>query len=634
MPEERTRPARACMPCRRIKTRCMLQTGEARCQRCARKSLDCVFQEHQRGRRPGTRLSKGNATTLSQSPVSYPPHGLTTNNAIASSAAAAVPGPPQTSHSHRQVLDVPAWETGPLQPSGLLDRAMSRGRFTLRNILSTTDSAVPDRGAGPSSSLPSADPVQRGLLSLSAASSLFNSFMANLNPYISQLDPQLHTLAYVRHKSPFLMSAILAVAARVFNPPLHERLLSYAEDLLVDGFRRGRKSTETAQAVVILTYWKTPDDDRAWISLGYAVRMGMELGWHRLTRYTGNSTGGSSMTETQKLEVRNRERTWHVLFVYDRSMSLQTGKPWMIERSDFTESVEAWCRDPLAAPGDSLLGAFVVLRLLTSEVFKLLGDRPSKGGSGRLYPLESLLAVIKGRIEEWEAKWIEAASQESCHRFLIHFYGAHLRLQLFSLPLQEVLSRKEQDLFLNFEAFWTSYSSALEMLRLLCRFSSCVHLAQDSVHVMTAYCVTFLIKIISVPSSITAQIEPEIGDAIRGAARALRQHPVLPGTSCALQAEFLDRIIARYFLKKSEQDHGEPTPVARKEQASHVHQLPSDGGVSLMRDWAVAATSVPGAGVFLDDDFGGLDAIFGEGALWGGAATEAEPVCQEGSFYT
>ena len=142
--------------------------------------------------------------------------------------------------------------------------------------------------------------------------------MANLNPYISQLDPQLHTLAHVRHKSPFLMSAILAVAARVFNPPLHERLLSYAEDLLVDGFRRGRKSTETEQAIVILTYWKTPDDDRAWISLGYAVRMGMELGWHRLTRYAGSSAAGSPMTETQKLEARNRERTWHVLFVYDR----------------------------------------------------------------------------------------------------------------------------------------------------------------------------------------------------------------------------------------------------------------------------------------------------------------------------
>ena len=47
--------ARACLACRSIKVKCMIQYGEAVCRRCSRKSLDCVFRPHQRGRKVGTR---------------------------------------------------------------------------------------------------------------------------------------------------------------------------------------------------------------------------------------------------------------------------------------------------------------------------------------------------------------------------------------------------------------------------------------------------------------------------------------------------------------------------------------------------------------------------------------------------
>lgn len=88
-------------------------------------------------------------------------------------------------------------------------------------------------------------------------------------------------------------------------------------------------------------------------------------------------------------------------------------------------------------------------------------------------------------------------STDSCHPFLIAFYGAHLRLQLFSLPLQAVLCRRDADIEYNLEALWTTYSSAVEMLRLICRHPTHARLAQDSVHVMTAYCAKFLIKVSS-----------------------------------------------------------------------------------------------------------------------------------------
>lgn len=83
----------------------------------------------------------------------------------------------------------------------------------------------------------------------------------------------------------------------------------------------------------------------------------------------------------------------------------------------------------------------------------------------------------------------------ACHQFLIRFYGTHLRLQLFSLPLQEVLESKKSDFSLNLEAFWVCYSSALHMLRLVNQYSERLYFAQDSIHVMTAYSAAFLIKV-------------------------------------------------------------------------------------------------------------------------------------------
>jgi hypothetical protein len=323
-----------------------------------------------------------------------------------------------------EIQQSPSWETGTLQPSSLLHHAVSHGRFSLRNVLSTPGPST-QVSSGEPSSTSAGDPITMGLVTIEMASSLFDDFMTYLNPYISQLDAQLHTFDYVRRKSAFLLSAVLAVSAKSSHPLIYERLLSHAEGLLSDCFMRGLKSTEIAQAVMLLTYWKKPEDSRAWVFLGYTVRMGMELGWHRLSRLS--SADAASMSREQQLEHRNIERTWYVLFVYDRSMSLQTAKPWMIERSDFTESIEAWCREPLAVPTDILLGAFVTLRLLTSEVFKLLGGdnlarNGAGGGSSQFYPLCSFFAIIKGRIAEWESKWTQRAEQD-CHQFLIRFYA-------------------------------------------------------------------------------------------------------------------------------------------------------------------------------------------------------------------
>ncbi|KAG7075722.1 fungal specific transcription factor domain-containing protein [Colletotrichum scovillei] len=461
----------------------------------------------------------------------------------------------------------PDWSNGSLQPAGLFSRAATRGSFSLGSILNASESTTSE-AQHEESRIPADDPIQLGLLNSSIASSLFENFMESLNPYISQLDPYLHTFSRIRQESSFLLAAILAAAAKAFNPALYKKLREHAEGLLASTFRKGTKSVETAQAVMILTYWKESEDTRAWMLLGYVIRMGMELGWHRLAPYSPQSNAAMDL---ERRQARNIERTWLILFVYDRSMSLQTGKPWMIERSEFIESIEPWCKDAMATPGDCLLGAL--------------------------------------------------------------FYGTHLKLQLFSLPLQDILAQSDPNMTYHMEALWVSYSSALEMLHLICRHSSWLYFTQDSVHVMTAYSAAFLIKVrplgrltgiqlmLSTSHSIAGQIQPAIQSAISGAALVFSQQAAPPGSSCALQSRFLDNILARISKPSAE--------------ASTVTDLPEHrdplraGERDTTRGIGYAVTS--GRAFSQAEDALSLD--FADDETWVGLMAEAGFNAQDGVFF-
>jgi hypothetical protein len=140
--------------------------------------------------------------------------------------------------------------------------------------------------------------------------------MRCLNPYICQLDPKLHTFEYVQQKSSFLLSSILTASSKAFHPSLHPKLRAHTEKLLGKAFTHGVKSTETVQAILIFTYWKEPDESRTWLLVGYAIRMCIELGWNELESITQNPR--QTDKEMPVREARNIERTWLVLFVYDR----------------------------------------------------------------------------------------------------------------------------------------------------------------------------------------------------------------------------------------------------------------------------------------------------------------------------
>ncbi|OKL59898.1 hypothetical protein UA08_04538 [Talaromyces atroroseus] len=539
---------RACLPCRRVKMRCCPVVGSAKCERCLRKSMECVsYVQRKRGRKPlkltGADSPHGPSRRITREASTIPSkveYMGTSGLPAATSTDQRHPG-----HDHRDSVSSNVWaKIDGLQPSSLLTREATKEKYSLQSILSISRDLDMDQ-AESTSCLPEDDPVVKGIVSYHIATSLFEG--QSFNPFICVLDPSLHTFQYIRERSSFLLTVMLSVSAKAFNPTLHFDLHRYSERLFNDAIARGTKSPEVIQAILLKTYWKQSDDTRSWPILGYAIRLSMELGWHKLSSKDEDTTTMSSLEIRRR---RNVERTWLVLFVYDRSMSLQNGNPWMIERSDFIESVNTWYTSPLATINDTILAAFVSLRLAAANILEVFNPRRPAPSVTHAYRFNSLLKTLTPQVEAWKKRWGHIASEkERCHPFLVSFFGTHLLLLLYSFPLQSSISSQSGASVVDTEAFWITYTSAMDMLKQISHpsLTPLLSFAHDSIHAMTAYAAVFLIKLLlSVKSLTRKEYEKATIEAIDMAARVFEQQSTPPTFTCSLQASFLRNVVQEY----------------------------------------------------------------------------------------
>ncbi|KAF7922330.1 uncharacterized protein EAE97_011072 [Botrytis byssoidea] len=569
----------ACLTCRSVKLKCKSTSFDEKCERCKRKSLECIFEQHRRGRKPGTKIrrkaqrsnaqieSGSIAESLNQPPTAtrlrseterQTPPNVTSSGILDTS-------PPQTAQS---------WGSEGLQQVGILSREAQFGKFSLENILSVPDVLRPH--PPPRSPTPSADsfndPITCNMLSFPVALGLFDSFMRCLNPYICQLDPKLHTFDYVRQRSSFLLTAILSASSKAFHPALHPTLRSHTENLLGRVFTRGAKSTEIVQAILIFTYWKEPAEIRTWLLVGYAIRMCIELGWHELKPVTQKPR--ISANELSIREARNIERTWLVLFVYDRS--LQLDKPWMIDQNNLISKASEWYQEEYAVPGgDLLLSAFVSLRLISAEFIELSSSTKSDSEKFRS---EILSKLLNTELNTWEKDWLPKFEDEMVappQQFLVNFYGLHLRLLLNSYTLQQSLKAAEKGSAVSKTALWQCSSSAVGMLENISKVIGPLkqlYFVQDSVHVMTAYAAIFLIKLLlSLPKNLRLDLETQSLQAILLSSDTFSEQCATQMTGCAMQARFLKNLVGKYHRLKSHASSQVRDPGVH----SHQHEDPT-----------------------------------------------------------
>ena len=142
----------------------------------------------------------------------------------------------------------------------------------------------------------------------------------------------------------------------------------------------------------------------------------------------------------QLLERRNRERTYLVLFVHDRSLSMQTGKHWMLPEDELVRHYRNWHEEGALGqnadirPEDVIVAAFVNLRLIGSEATDTFYNRTTA--------FENELDKYNMKLDEWLLFWGD--QMRRCKRHSI----ANLVLHL--IPFTASLAHPFHSAFLEF----------------------------------------------------------------------------------------------------------------------------------------------------------------------------------------
>ncbi|WEW57044.1 hypothetical protein PRK78_002503 [Emydomyces testavorans] len=430
------------------------------------------------------------------------------------SSGSEVPTPKNVQTAHSMASDS-------LAPFAVLRKSATAGNFTIANILNVDD----ESSVGEESShlevfrqehFPTKDPndpVNRSLINMPMAQGLFDKYVGSVQPI------NTHPL--------------LAAAAKVFSPHLYVRLHDHVEFLLSDILGSGQKSTEIVQGICLVTHWKEPSDSRAWMLVGYAIRACIEMGWHRLSPTNldpaENGPGGHEK-EMELRERRNKERTWLMLFVYDRSVSLQLGRPSMIPIDSLIRNVETWHQHPHATPGiDEVMVAFVQLRTLGFDLLDVFWLHPVATTLQAIEKDEFILKTFNSELDRWEGKW---------HRILEEAFNPE----------------------------WKCFSPGAVDLLLKCPRN-----AADSVHVMVAYAAVVTIKVsstlrrrrnaaytytlaqilLSMPGVLSPDSESAILDLIHEASEYFGRQCSASNTSCFYQSRFLANVEAQYRKSKA-----------------------------------------------------------------------------------
>ncbi|KAI9510384.1 fungal-specific transcription factor domain-containing protein [Russula earlei] len=618
------RGARACTVCRAAKMKCVgAEDGSQPCQRCRRTGVECVFERHRRGRKPGSKLSEAskmlrrlekglnNAKLKSQA--------LEASSSMSPTDWRMRRGEPRTRSPGRYSSDLPRLnppasydgderhdiklrsatdeeenesEGKPdgMFPADLIRRENQRHSFfktilnpshenpatSLRSDRSNSSRSPP----AASTSVPPTlrDPVAAGILDESNAKVLFDLIFLRLNPFVNLFDPALHTPDYVRFKSPFLFTVLIMAGCKFFKPESFKQCQKLAHEFAVRAFAEQWKSVEVVQAFACLTYWREPEDTRTWMYIGLACRMAVELG---LNRYV--SPPPPTETELQLRERRNRERTYLVLFVHDRSLSNQTGRQWMLPEDDLVRHSSSWHEEggtPIR-PEDVIVAAFVQLRRIaaeTTDVFYLHKGVP--GAAHTDVNKEVLLRNCNGKLTQWMDTWhneMRRANGETFHMSFLSFFRLHVRLFLNSFGIQAAMSPSSRT-SPSVQALSACYTSAKDNLQIVSHdfaSMSMLRYGQDSITVMTAYSAVFLLKLLRSSKTLaelhegaTSEIHAIISKTADAYEEASHLSPAC--TSAAYHARFLRELVAQDSFRSQPKiwDDGQPRPHRRESTLS------------------------------------------------------------------
>ncbi|GAA5831283.1 hypothetical protein JCM11251_007819 [Rhodosporidiobolus azoricus] len=265
------------------------------------------------------------------------------------------------------------------------------------------------------------DPVDLGILSVLESQQLIGLFHTNLNQFVILLDRHYHTMEFVRNTSTVLFTAMLAVSSKFFRQDLYPSLLLSAQQLVTRCMGGdSHPHIGLIQAILILVYWKEPFDSSAWLKVGYAIRLGYQLGLHHKRKVP------LPQNEYEARAVLDGERTWITLVCFDHSYILsedldQTYETRMVTQHDI--DIDAWLAEsrPYDVLDDNEQGASIEL-IRVARLCRNVANATSKQAASTLAThLHSMLMGTYSKYIDSSSPVYRVLNPQAAHKVRFHW---------------------------------------------------------------------------------------------------------------------------------------------------------------------------------------------------------------------
>jgi hypothetical protein len=342
---------------------------------------------------------------------------------------------------------------------------------------------------------PGLDPIDVGLVTLEEAELLLSYFHENLAHTRWGLDPLVHTLSFVRKRSAFLFTTLLAMTA-IFLPEtgsLAKRLLLHRRFLAEQVIVRKFKSVEIVLAFMVSIPWLPPgmyasdDDTSLYLTTSLSISLDLALDKIITPSTTLNQEHMRQIPRSDCLEakraltmdgfedidpssqwgqrlLRRRERVWIALFVLERGVCLARGRSYCVPKTSLIRYCDKWHNHASSYVQDGPLVSMAVLRRNLDELFSNVRTRcdnyrVTDGGSKVAQEIDW---AIESFFDQWFQGWTPViGNNEKALPPYVEILVTHTRLSTYSMLLNHPTAPPEVKR--SFRA--SALSSALNVMR-------------------------------------------------------------------------------------------------------------------------------------------------------------------------
>ncbi|TFK20177.1 hypothetical protein FA15DRAFT_673724 [Coprinopsis marcescibilis] len=416
---------------------------------------------------------------------------------------------------------------------------------------------------------------------------LFGIFYTRINPFVSLLDPVLHTPSSTFARCPFLFTVVCAISSRYYpeKSEIYPIAMHFAKHAAATALIDGWKSVELCQAYILMSIYAVPamrwEEDRSWLYIGLAIRIATDLNLH-------NASTIKATSEKQEREILNKTRVWLICFNLDRSTATQFGKPSTIKEDYIVRNAKDWySKSKYNHPYDIHLCAYSTLLQIVAKFHdEIFSDPSSPTGLNKRVDFRSVTLEHDRHLTNFHQEWLKKFGQESkiddqgsifrCS--LLPFLVSYSRLVMFSFGFQQAFHRGLQDGDeVLFNKCLESAKAVLECMVDTLAPSGYMRYAPDGHFIFAAFASAFLLKLLRPEFSDLWKKEEElrvyelIGSLIK----------VLSSTKVAIDGRHTPNLYAKFLtaLMTKHRKHDVPTVGRLQTQGpSGGHHVGGGGG--------------------------------------------------------